>query len=117
MEGNRPSYPVVARVAADFVPFLRRHFGKGLGEAPAAAGPPDADGRITLTLPFETLYEARAQILSFDCVPIRDIAYRQTDHFRVYRDFIAEECRTASESWSPERPPRDDGATRGTDPL
>lgn len=65
VERNRPSYPVTARVAPDFAPFLSRHFGRSMQEALASAGPPDAEGWVTVTLPFETLYEARAQILSF----------------------------------------------------
>jgi predicted DNA-binding transcriptional regulator YafY len=65
LEADRSSYPVTARVAPDFVPFLVRHFGRGLQEALAAAGPPGPEGWLTVTLPFENLYEARAQLLSF----------------------------------------------------
>lgn len=65
VEADRPSYPVVARVAPDFAPFLARHFGRGVREAIAAAGPPDQEGWITVTLPYENVYEARGQLLSF----------------------------------------------------
>jgi predicted DNA-binding transcriptional regulator YafY len=62
VEGNRPHYPVTARVAPDFLPLLARSFGDKIGRAAAS---PDAEGWLTVTLPFETLEEARARILSF----------------------------------------------------
>ena len=65
VEENRPTYPVTVRVAPDLVPFLARYFGDGIRDVTGRAGPPDAGGRITLTLPFETLEAARERILGF----------------------------------------------------
>jgi predicted DNA-binding transcriptional regulator YafY len=62
---NRAHYPVTARVAPNFVRFLPRYFGDGIREQVAQAGPPDAQGWITLTLPFERLEDARERILGF----------------------------------------------------
>jgi predicted DNA-binding transcriptional regulator YafY len=64
-EEGRPYYPVTARVAPDFVSELPRHFGQQIHDAIAQAGPPDDEGWITLTLPFETLEAARYRILGF----------------------------------------------------
>jgi predicted DNA-binding transcriptional regulator YafY len=61
----RPHYPVTARVAPDLVPVLPYFFGDHVRATIAQAGPPDADGWITLTLSFETLEEARTRILGF----------------------------------------------------
>jgi hypothetical protein len=58
-----PHYPVTLRVAPDLVPILPYYFGDGIRATIAQAGPPDADGWITLTLPFETLEDARTRIL------------------------------------------------------
>jgi predicted DNA-binding transcriptional regulator YafY len=62
---NRPSYPVTARVSPSLTIFLPLHFGDRIRKTIAQAGPPDADGWITLTLPFETFEEARGRILGF----------------------------------------------------
>lgn len=62
---NRPSCPVTARVAPDFVPWLPYYFGDAGRDLVATAGTPDAEGWITVTLPFETLEEARERILGF----------------------------------------------------
>ena len=64
-EESRPYYPVVARVATALIPILPQYFGDRIREAIAGAGPPDGEGRITLTLPFETLEGARERILGF----------------------------------------------------
>jgi predicted DNA-binding transcriptional regulator YafY len=64
-EENRTHYLVTARVAPDFVRFLPLYFGDGIRAQVAQAGPPDAQGWITLTLPFERLEEARERILGF----------------------------------------------------
>jgi predicted DNA-binding transcriptional regulator YafY len=61
----RPHYPVTARVAPDLVRFLPAYFGDRIRATVAQARPPDADGWIRLTLPFETLEEARTRILGF----------------------------------------------------
>ena len=31
-----------------------------------------------------------AQIMTFDEIPVRRIAYEDTDHYRIYRDFMAD---------------------------
>ncbi len=64
-EDNRPYYPVSARIAPELVPYLRYHFDNRLNYEIVQAAPPDAEGWITLTLPFETLEEARVRILGF----------------------------------------------------
>jgi predicted DNA-binding transcriptional regulator YafY len=65
VEENRPQYPVAVRVAPDFVAWLPYHFGAQIRDQIAGAGPPDVEGWITLTLPFETLEDARERILGF----------------------------------------------------
>jgi predicted DNA-binding transcriptional regulator YafY len=64
VESGRPVYPVVARVAPDFVPWLPQFFGDEIRDQIAQADPPDARGWIKMTLRFETIYDARAQILA-----------------------------------------------------
>ncbi len=64
-ENNRPYYPVVARIAPELVPHLRYYFGDNLKDEIVQAAPPDAEGWITLTLPFETLEDARVRLLGF----------------------------------------------------
>jgi predicted DNA-binding transcriptional regulator YafY len=64
-EEARPSYPVTARVSPELVRLLPLYFGDRIRERVASAGPPDADGWITLTLPFERFEEARGRILGF----------------------------------------------------
>jgi predicted DNA-binding transcriptional regulator YafY len=65
VERNRPRYPARIRVAPDLIPWLPRIFGEPIREQIAGAGLPDAEGWITLTLPFESLEAARERILSF----------------------------------------------------
>jgi hypothetical protein len=64
-EERRPHYPVTARVAPDLVPLLPLYFGERIRDAIVQAAPPDAEGWITLTLPFERLETARERILGF----------------------------------------------------
>jgi predicted DNA-binding transcriptional regulator YafY len=61
-EANRPRYPVTARIAPDFIPLLYQYFGEGLRPAVEQARP-DAEGRLTLVLTFESLEEARQRLL------------------------------------------------------
>ncbi len=61
---NRPRYPVTVRVAPELLPFLPQQFDPSAQEALAQAGPPDGEGWVTLTLPFETLEAARQRLLS-----------------------------------------------------
>ena len=62
---SRPSYRVTARVSPIIIPFLPHYFGEPIHAVIAQAGPPDAEGWITLTLPFETARAARERILGF----------------------------------------------------
>lgn len=64
-EHNQPSYPVTVRIAPDLLPWLPLHFGDHIREQIAQADPPDADGWIVLTLPFERLETARERLLGF----------------------------------------------------
>ncbi len=64
-EENRPSYFVTARVSPIIIPFLPHYFGEPIHAAIALAGPPDAEGWMTLTLSFENARAARERILSF----------------------------------------------------
>lgn len=63
-EESRPTYPVIARVAPGLVPHLPSIFGAALRET-IAQTTPDAEGWLTLELPFETLEAARERILGF----------------------------------------------------
>jgi predicted DNA-binding transcriptional regulator YafY len=65
VEENRPHYPVTVRVAPDLTPWLPYFFGDPIRDQIAGAGPPDAEGWITLTLSFETMEDARERILGF----------------------------------------------------
>jgi predicted DNA-binding transcriptional regulator YafY len=95
VEENRPYYPVLVRVAPELVPWLPHYFGEPIREEivrargarsqstcsergraqstrtrstlaqSAGAGSPDAQGWLTVTLPFETLHEARERLLGF----------------------------------------------------
>jgi predicted DNA-binding transcriptional regulator YafY len=62
---NRQHYPVTVRVAPQFVAWLPHLFSDKIRGEVARAGLPDAEGWITLTLPFETLEDARERILGF----------------------------------------------------
>ncbi|NIV74656.1 MAG: WYL domain-containing protein [Gammaproteobacteria bacterium] len=64
-EERRPRYPVTARVAPELVPLLPLYFGERIRDAIVQAAPPDAEGWIILTLPFERLETARERILGF----------------------------------------------------
>jgi predicted DNA-binding transcriptional regulator YafY len=72
VEDNRLSYPVSLRVASEFIPWLTYHFGDAIRDEirraeSARAGPGDAEGWIRLTVPFETLEEARERLLGLGC--------------------------------------------------
>ena len=56
---------VTVRVAPKLVEQLPYYFGDNIHDLLAQAPPPDAEGWITLTLPFESLSAARARILGF----------------------------------------------------
>jgi predicted DNA-binding transcriptional regulator YafY len=64
-ENSRPTYPVKARVAPQFVQELPWFFGERIRERIEGAGSPDAEGWITMELPFESLWAARNRLLDF----------------------------------------------------
>lgn len=64
-EEGRNRYMATIRVAPEFVPLLPYYFSYNLHDPLIRASPPDAEGWITLTLPFESLPAARARILGF----------------------------------------------------
>ncbi len=65
IEENRPHYAVSARVAPGLLPHLPQHFGERIRAQVEQAAPPDAEGWVRLTLPFESFEEARERILGF----------------------------------------------------
>ncbi len=65
VEEHRAEYAVTARVAPALIPLLPRYFGRQVHELLAQAALPDADGWVTLTLPFERLEDARERLLGF----------------------------------------------------
>jgi predicted DNA-binding transcriptional regulator YafY len=64
VESHRPHYPATVRVAPVLIPWLPALFGEKIRNAMAQADPPDAEGWITLNLPFETLEDARGRLLA-----------------------------------------------------
>jgi predicted DNA-binding transcriptional regulator YafY len=64
-QANFSRYPVIVRVAPDCIPVLSRVFGEGIYALAEQAGPPGADGWMTLLLTFETLESARGILLGF----------------------------------------------------
>jgi predicted DNA-binding transcriptional regulator YafY len=62
-EASRPVYPVTLRVAPELIPCLPQVFGEGVHALVEGAGPPDAEGWITLSLTFENLPAARMRVL------------------------------------------------------
>ena len=64
-EESRPSYPVTARVSPGLAQLLPLYFGDRIRAQITSAGPPDDEGWITLTLPFERIEPARERILGF----------------------------------------------------
>ena len=64
-EEGRFRYMATVRVAPNLVPLLPYYFGEDFRNLLVQAPPPDAEGWITLTLPFESLLAARTRILGF----------------------------------------------------
>jgi predicted DNA-binding transcriptional regulator YafY len=64
-ERSHSGYPVLVRVAPDFIPALPIYFGNSIRARLAEAGPPDEIGWLTLELCFESLEAARSRLLSF----------------------------------------------------
>jgi len=63
-ENQRSNFPVSVRVTPGFLPWLPMFFGSRIRDRIALAGPPDAAGRITIELSFESLETARERLLS-----------------------------------------------------
>lgn len=63
-EESRSSYLVTVRVAPEMIPYLARVFGRQASTALAQAAPADEQGRITVQLAFESLFEARGRLLA-----------------------------------------------------
>ena len=63
-EGSRPHYPVTLSVAPESAPRLEQVLGGGADELIEQAGPPDAEGWMTLHLTFERLEQAREQVFN-----------------------------------------------------
>jgi predicted DNA-binding transcriptional regulator YafY len=63
MAASHPPYPVTLRVAWEAIPLLPGLLGERAHTLLEQAGPPDAEGAITLTLSFESLEAARSQVL------------------------------------------------------
>jgi predicted DNA-binding transcriptional regulator YafY len=64
-EEGRIRYMVTVRVAPKLVTQLPYYFGEDIRDLLAQAPPPDTEGWITLTLPFESITAARTRILGF----------------------------------------------------
>ena len=64
-EERRSQFPVLVRVAPDFVPVLIYEFGESVRERMQRAGPADAQGWVRLELHFESHFEARSRLLGF----------------------------------------------------
>jgi predicted DNA-binding transcriptional regulator YafY len=59
-ERSWPTYPVQVRVAPQLIPLLPQYFGTHV----EPSGLPDADGWVSVTLDFESLFDARARLLA-----------------------------------------------------
>jgi len=58
-------FSVLARISPGFKDQLPYHFGPRIRQELALAHPPDAEGWVTLTLPFEYFEDARSRLLGF----------------------------------------------------
>jgi predicted DNA-binding transcriptional regulator YafY len=63
-EQEWPSYPVKARISPEMAGLMKLHFGERIREAVEQAGPPDEKRWIEVVLPYETLFDARRNILN-----------------------------------------------------
>ena len=66
-EEGRNRYMATVRVSPKLVEQLHYYFGGDIRDLLAQAPPPDMEGWITLTLPFESITTARTRILGFGC--------------------------------------------------
>lgn len=62
-QANRPHYSAIVRVSPQLIPYLGWTFGRRVDERIVEGEPPDEEGWITITLPFESLFAARERIL------------------------------------------------------
>jgi predicted DNA-binding transcriptional regulator YafY len=62
-EGRRPRYVVALRVAPSFVPDVAQHLSEGMREWAIETGLTDERGWTSVTVAFDSLYDARARIL------------------------------------------------------
>lgn len=62
-QANQPHYLATVRVSPQLISYLGWIFGYDVRERAVQAGPPDAEGWITITLSFETFHQARERIL------------------------------------------------------
>lgn len=62
-EARLPRYCAAVRVAPDMVPALPAIYGESVRAIISEAGPPDAEGRLTIQLTFESFEAARASML------------------------------------------------------
>jgi predicted DNA-binding transcriptional regulator YafY len=62
---NRLAFDVRMRVSPALILHLPRHLGESIRGALAQAGPPDAEGWLTITVQFETFGAARERLLGF----------------------------------------------------
>jgi predicted DNA-binding transcriptional regulator YafY len=65
VEKKHVSYSVTVRAERNRLLSFLHFFGPGVRRAIHQAGPPDDRGRVTFTLPFENLEDAREHILGF----------------------------------------------------
>ena len=71
IEENRPTYHVTVRVSPELVQWLPYYWGQTISEAltrsadRVSVSQPDGEGWVTLTLPFESLEDARDRILGW----------------------------------------------------
>ena len=71
IEENRPTYPVTVRVSPELVQWIPYYWGQTISEAltrsadRVSVSQPDGEGWVTLTLPFESLEDARDRILGW----------------------------------------------------
>jgi predicted DNA-binding transcriptional regulator YafY len=65
VEEARASYRAIVRVAPQVVPWLPHYFGPQIRDEVDRAGAADLEGWIRLTLPFESLEQARDRLLAF----------------------------------------------------
>lgn len=63
-EARKPHYPVQVHVSPQLLKYLPHHFGKGIQSEIDRLDPPDDSGWYAMTLPFESLEDARDKLLA-----------------------------------------------------